>query len=220
VDTLKTEDLWDNTLLFFLTDNGGSKAMNANNAPLRGFKQQNYEGGIRTPFVVSWPAQVKGGRTCDTPVISLDILPTSLAAAGLEPPQERPFDGKSLLPLLHGETKVLHEHLFWSEGGSSGEWAVRSGNWKLLASQDQRELYDLGTDPGEQTNLAKKHPDKVKQLMLLYDSWLDEMAKPNSGAPKRWGEATAEGGSPQDQVKQKKREERKKTRAMEKKKSG
>ncbi len=216
VQTLKTEGLWDNTLLFFLTDNGGAKAMHADNAPLRGCKQQNYEGGIRTPFIVSWPAQVKGGRFCDTPVISLDLLPTALAVVGLEPPKERPFDGRSLLPLLRGETKVLHEHLFWSEGGSSGEWAVRSGNWKLVASRDQRELYDLGADPAEETNLAQKHPDKVKQLSALYDSWLDQMAPPNSGAPKRWGETSPANALPKDQTKQKKREERKKTRAAKK----
>lgn len=214
VATLKTEGLWENTLLFFLTDNGGARAMHANNTPLRGFKQQNYEGGIRTPFVVSWPAQVKGGCTCDTPVISLDILPTALAAAGVEPPRERPFDGRSLLPLLRGETKVLHENLFWSEGGSSGEWAVRVGNWKLLAHGDQRELYDLGPDPAEETNLAGKHPDKVKQLSVLYDAWLDEMAPPNSGAPKRWGQTPA-GDSPKNPMK-KKREDRKKARPMDK----
>lgn len=218
VDTLKTEGLWENTLLFFLTDNGGSKAIHADNTPLRGFKQQNYEGGIRTPFVVSWPAQIKGGHTCDTPVISLDILPTALAAAGLEPPRDRPFDGRSLLPLLRGETKLLHEHLFWSEGGGSGEWAVRSGSCKLVASQDERELYDLSTDPGEKTNLAKQHPDRIRQLTALYDAWLDQMAAPNNGAPKRWAQAPAEGGSPRDLMRQKKREERKRTRAEEKQK--
>ncbi|MBM4024562.1 MAG: sulfatase [Planctomycetes bacterium] len=215
VQTLKAEGLWENTLLFFLTDNGGARAMHANNAPLRGFKQQNYEGGLRTPFIVSWPARVQGGRTCDTPVISLDILPTALAATGIEPPKDRPFDGKSLLPVLHGRTPVLHEHLFWSEGGSTGEWAVRAGNWKLIAHGDRRELYDLGADPAEEANLADRHPDRVKQLSVLYDAWLDEMAPPNSGAPKRWGGAPT-GGSPKGRTKEKKQEERKKARAADK----
>ena len=217
VETLKTDGLWDNTLLFFLTDNGGAQAMHANNAPLRGFKQQNYEGGLRTPFMVSWPARFQGARACGTPVISLDLLPTALAAAGVEPPQDRPFDGRSLLPLLRGETKMLHEHLFWSEGGNSGEWAVRSGNWKFVAGRDQRELYDLAANPAEQTNLAGRHQDKVKQLSALYDFWLDQMAPPNSGAPKRWSEASSADGLPKDQIRQKKREERKKTRATKKK---
>ena len=186
VRTFKDEGLWENTLLFFLTDNGGSKAMHADNTPLRGFKQQNYEGGIRTPFVVSWPARFKGGRTLDTPVISLDILPTGLDAAGLEPPGEKPFDGKSLLPVLEGETATLHDHLFWSEGGSSGEWAVRSGNWKLVAVRDQRELFDLAADPSERRDLSAQHPYQVARLTALYDRWLDQMADPVKSAGKRW----------------------------------
>jgi arylsulfatase A-like enzyme len=191
VETLKTEGVWENTLLFFLTDNGGSRAMNANNAPLRGFKQQNYEGGIRTPFVVCWPAKFPGGRTIDAPVISLDILPTALAAAGIAPPTDKPFDGRSMLPLLSGETTLGHEHLFWSEGGGSGEWAVRSGSWKLVAHQDRRELFDLAADPGETTNLARQHPERVKELEALYDAWLDEMAPPLKSGPKRWSAAAA-----------------------------
>ena len=101
VDTLRSEGLWDNTLLFFLTDNGGSRAMSANNAPLRGFKTQNYEGGIRTPFIVSWPARFRGGRTIATPVSSLDILPTALEAAGVTPPADRPLDGRSQIGRAH-----------------------------------------------------------------------------------------------------------------------
>ena len=186
VHTLKQEGVWENTLLFFLTDNGGSKAMHANNAPLRGFKQWNYEGGIRTPFVVTWPARLTGGRTVDVPVISFDILPTALAAAGVGPPTDKPFDGKSLLPVLDGDTKTLHEHLFWSEGGSTGEWAVRSGHWKLVAIRQMRELFDLDADPSEAHDLAAQKPDKVQELTRLYDAWLDRMAEPIKSGGKRW----------------------------------
>lgn len=186
VKTLKTAGVWNNTLIFFLTDNGGSKAMSANNAPLRGFKQQNYEGGIRTPFIVSWPDKFPGGRTIDTPVISLDILPTALEAANIRVPSTQNFDGKSLLPILQGEKKNHHEHLFWSEGGVSGEWAIRSGNWKLIGSQAQRELYDLAADPQESTNLAEKNPQKLTELEDRYLAWLDEMAPPIQGGQKLW----------------------------------
>ena len=186
VETLKAEGLWENTLLFFLTDNGGSKAMHAINTPLRGFKQQNYEGGIRTPFIVSWPARFEGGRTIDAPVMSFDMLPTALDAAGLPAPTDKPFDGRSLLPLLRGETKALHEQLFWSEGGRSGEWAVLSGKWKLVAQRKQLELFDLDADPSETTSLTAEHPEKVEQLSTLYDAWLDQMAEPASGQGKRW----------------------------------
>ncbi|HIE98084.1 MAG TPA: N-acetylgalactosamine 6-sulfatase (GALNS) [Fuerstia sp.] len=91
VKALKETDSFDDTLLFFFTDNGGAGAMEANNAPLRGFKQQVYEGGHRTPFVVSWPARFKGGRVIDTPIISLDVLPTVLDALGQLKP-ENSFD--------------------------------------------------------------------------------------------------------------------------------
>ena len=108
VNKLKTQGLWENTLLFFLTDNGGSKAMMANNGKLRGFKGSLYEGGIRTPFIVSWPAKFKGGRTINDPVISLDILPTVIEATNTGRLDIRNFDGKSLLPLLNGKSTNHH----------------------------------------------------------------------------------------------------------------
>ena len=206
VAALKREGVFENTLVVFLTDNGGAKAMNANNAPLRGNKQQNYEGGIRTPFIVSWPAQLKAGTTCDVPVISLDLLPTACAAAGVALPTDKPFDGKNLLPALKGEATSLHEHLFWSEGGESGEWAARSGNWKVVANPQRTELFDLAADPGEKTDLAKQHPEKVKALTALYDRWLDEMAAPLSGQPKRHGgEASGKAKKRQEEGGKKKR---------------
>ncbi len=201
VEKLKSTGEWENTLLFFLTDNGGSKAISANNAPLRGFKQDFYEGGIRTPFVVSWPARFAGGRVIDTPVISLDILPTCLDAVGaLEAAQSAGgtpggFDGRSLLPLLTGEVPAetrLHETLFWSSGGGEGEWAVRSGDWKLRAMKGGLELFHLGQDPGETTNLAEREPQQLERLTALYDGWLDQMAEPMTpGVGKRWGATPA-----------------------------
>jgi arylsulfatase A-like enzyme len=186
VKTLKEEGVWENTLLFFLTDNGGAKTMHAVNTPLRGFKQENYEGGIRTPFVISWPARYRGGREIHTPVISLDILPTVLDAAGIELPEDVLFDGKSILPLLDGKYDVLHQNLFWSEGGGTGEWAVRSGDWKLVVHKDKFELFNLGNDISESTDLADQHPEVVKKLTVLYDKWLDEMAEPLKEPGKRW----------------------------------
>lgn len=194
VETLKQTGVWDDTLLFFLTDNGGSKAMDANNTPLRGFKQQNYEGGIRTPFIVSWPSRFKGGRMIDTPVTSLDILPTALDAAGVALPTAKPLDGASLLPLLTGRSRTHLPTFYWSEGGEAGGWAVRSGDWKLVAQRGQMkaELFNLAADPGEQTDLAASQRAKVAELTRLYDAWLAQMAEPMSGAPKRWtGDARA-----------------------------
>ena len=109
-----------------------------------------------------------------------------MEAAGLPLPTEKPFDGRSLLSVLHGKTKTVHEHLFWSEGGSSGEWAVLSGNWKLVAIQDQRQLFNLAEDPSEERDLAAQKPGKVAELTRLYDAWLDQMAEPMKSGAKRW----------------------------------
>lgn len=186
VETLKKVGVWDNTLLFFLTDNGGAKTMHAVNTPLRAWKQWNYEGGIRTPFIMSWPDRFSGAREIHTPVISLDILPTVLDAVGIKTPADNFFDGKSILPLLEGKKDVLHQNLYWSEGGGTGEWAVRSGDWKLIVHKAKIELFDLKNDVGEKTDLSAKHPDIVKQLTSLYDEWLDEMAEPMQEPGKRW----------------------------------
>ena len=219
VDTLKSEGLWQNTLLFFLTDNGGSRAMSANNAPLRGFKTQNYEGGIRTPFIVSWPARFPGGRTIATPVCSLDILPTALEAAGVNPPAERPLDGRSLLPLLTGRASTHHENLFWSEGGSAGGWAVRSGDWKLVTQRTQTkpELFNLAVDPAETKDLATAEPARVAALTRLHDTWLDGMAEPMHGGGKRYAPAAASTGKAgKEQRREQKQKARDERRAPEK----
>ncbi|MEP3479646.1 MAG: sulfatase-like hydrolase/transferase [Fuerstiella sp.] len=186
VASLKKHDLFDNTLLIFLTDNGGSGAMSANNAPLRGFKQMDYEGGIHVPLIVSWPAQLEGGTKCDVPMWSTDLFATTLDAAGLPMPKDKPLDGKSILPALKGETNKLHDELYWSSGGEKGKWAIRSGNWKLVAQKNRVELFDLENDISETTNLAARNPKVISELTDKYNAWLDEMADPLSKQGKRW----------------------------------
>ena len=212
VKKLKDEGLWENTLLFFLTDNGGAKAMNANNGILRGFKGSLYEGGVRTPWVVSWPAKFKGGRTIDTPVISLDILPTALDALGVAPPSKTPFDGKSLLPLLVDGAMSHHSELYFNSGLPKGEWAVRQGNWKAHGFKEKFELYNLSKDPSEANDLATTHPDKARELVQLHKRWLKEMV---ASASK--GTSTPPQADPADpklskEERLKRREERKKAR--------
>lgn len=189
VKALKETGSFDDTLLFFFTDNGGAGTMEASNSPLRGFKQQVYEGGHRSPFVVSWPDRFDGGRTIESPIISLDVLPTALDALGLLKP-DNAFDGKSLLPLIEGKSKSHHRNLFWSEGGATGEWAVRSGDFKLLAIKDTRELYNLADDPAESDNLVEKNLPKTRELEQLYDHWLNQMPPPANGLSKRYAAAS------------------------------
>ena len=185
VATLKNDGVWENTLLFFISDNGGPLAQFAVNSPLRGGKHQYYEGGIRVPFLVSWPGKLTPGESQAT-VVSLDILPTVLAACGVAPPQEKPSDGINLLPILRGESPPLARNLFWSSGGVDGWWAVRSGDWKLVGEMSRVELFDLGKDISEKTDLAKQMPAKVAELTKLHDEWLVGMALPVQGGAKRF----------------------------------
>ena len=206
VKSLKAHNIFDNTLLVFLTDNGGSSAMHAKNTPLRGFKQMDYEGGIHVPFIVSWPAQLQGGQKCDVPLWSIDLFATALDAAGLPMPKDKPLDGKSILPAIRGETDQLHDQLYWSSAGDKGKWAIRSGNWKLVAEKERIELFDLEKDPGETTELSASFPKVVIELTDKYNAWLDEMAAPISNQAKRWNPDTDE------RVERKSREEKKAAR--------
>lgn len=169
----------ENTLVFFISDNGGpnleartKKPCFTDNSPLRGYKGMVNEGGIRVPFLVSWPAKLKPG-TCDKPVISLDFLPTAVAAAGGELPADRQFDGVNLIPFLTGEKSgAPHEALFWRSNGPGGTYAARMGDWKLVRlGKAEPELYNLASDVGETKNLATEKPEVLAKLTAAVDSW-------------------------------------------------
>ncbi len=185
VGALKKEGVWENTLLFFISDNGGPLAQSANNTPLRGGKHQDYEGGIRVPFLVCWPGKLTPGES-DAVISSLDILPTSLAAARISPPNDKPFDGTNMLPILGGESARVPRDLFWCSGGEEGWWAIRSGDWKLVGDKNHVGLFDLSQDVSEQRDLASAMPEKLAELTSLHDAWLAEMADPKKGGSKRY----------------------------------
>ena len=195
VAKLRSEGLWENTLLFFMSDNGGPLAQSADNTPLRAGKHSDYEGGIRVPFLVCWPGRFKPGES-QAVVSSLDILPTALAAAGVAVPTEKPLDGKNLLPLLRGETPPAPRTLFWSAGSDEGWWAVRSGDWKLVGEKEKIGLFDLSKDVSEKNNLAKAMPEKVAELTRLHDAWLTEMPNPIKAGGKRYGMEGPAGSPP------------------------
>jgi arylsulfatase A-like enzyme len=176
----------DRTLIFFLSDNGGPLAQGAVNTPLRGGKHNDFEGGIRVPFLISWPARLTPGEF-DHPVFALDILPTSLAAAGIPTPEGGLFDGVNLLPILTGETPPPSRDLFWSSGSEGGWWAVRSGPWKLVSEKGEISLFDLSGDVSEANDLSKTNPEKIAELTSLHDDWLAKMAEPAKGGSKRLG---------------------------------
>ena len=149
--------------------------------PLRGGKGWLYEGGIREPLIVRWPAVLKAERVIDTPVSSPDFFPTLLDAAGAKPAADQKLDGLSLLPLLRGESlsdRALCWHYphYGNQGGAPGA-AIRRGEWKLIEwFEDSRvELFHLGHDLGEQTNLAAQQPERVRQLTDELHVWQKEV---------------------------------------------
>jgi len=176
IKTLKKNGVYDNSLIFYFSDNGGANKVSANNLPLRDFKQSTYEGGIRVPFVVSWPSRLSH-KEISEPVISLDILPSICDVLDIELPDDRVYDGRSLWPVIEGKQKSpLHEYLFWD--GNDDRLAVRNGKWKLVKMRGAYELYDLSNDLGETTNLADKHPEITSRLIDRYVSWRYEMGEP------------------------------------------
>ena len=184
LDALKRTGVDKNTLIIFFSDNGGAKNNLANNGILRDYKQSVYEGGIRVPFIVRWPAELPKAAVCSEPIISLDIMPTILSAAGVALPQDRIYDGKDMLPVLRGETKEpLHKALFWDDG--IDQWAVRAGKWKLLLRKGSLELYDLGADICEKHNLAAERPEVLKELKRLHTEWRAQMREPISKLKKQ-----------------------------------
>ncbi len=168
----------DNTLIYFVSDNGGpnlqakSGSNFTDNAPLRGSKGMVYEGGMRVPFLVSWLGKIKPG-TYDQPVIALDFLPTSLAAAGAAELTPKNLDGVNLLPFLNEEkTGSPHDTLFWRTGGPGGNNAIRRGSMKLVRlGKAEPELYDLATDISESKNLAAEKPEVVQELASAIAEW-------------------------------------------------
>ena len=166
---VRTAGLEEDTLIFFLGDNGGYRMPGlAPNAPLSGFKGDTYEGGVRIPFLVQWKGKLPAGKVYDKPVVSLDILPTAVSVAGGKAASN--VDGVNLLPYLKGEkSKSPHDELFWRWYEKSG---ARVGDWKLVRNGDGAErLFNLADDIGETKDLATMNPDKLKELQDAYKEW-------------------------------------------------
>ena len=189
--------LRERTIVVFQSDNGHSTEERAHfgggsAGPFRGAKFSLFEGGIRVPALISWPGRLPQGETRDQPAHAADWLPTLADLCGLAPP-ERPLDGRSLAPLLKSSAAVLPARpLHWQVGeGKNAQWAVRSGDWKLISNAwDTAEgvswaaggkkgseriplfLANLAEDPGERRNLVERHPEVVGRLKALHDGYL------------------------------------------------
>jgi len=169
VETLKRLDLEQRTFVFFFSDNGpaGGSA-----GPLRGRKGHNWEGGHRVPAVAWWPGRIEPGTVCDELGISLDLLPTMLAIAGVSAPDGHPLDGVNLLPTLTQKARLGDRKLFWN-----GK-AMRHGPWKLILDGKGSPgvgLYNLSEDLGEQRNLAAEHPERVETMLAELEMWKEDV---------------------------------------------
>ena len=189
MDALDEAGIAQNTLIIFTGDNGGLLGP-TDNSPLRSGKGYPYEGGIREPLVVSWPAVVKAGTTCSEPVSSIDFFPTICEAAGLDAPGDRAIDGVSIMPLLTRTGSLKRDAVYWHFPHYRGNDVVpysivRAGDWKLIKRYQGKtyELFDLRNDLSETTDLAERMPPKVKELDAMLVVWLAnvgaKMPRPN-----------------------------------------
>jgi len=201
-ETLRENNIEDNTLIIFLSDNGAPLKMHKKDLPLSfkggawngslndpyiGEKGMVSEGGVRVPFIMNWPNGLPKGIVYDRPVSSLDIAATSLAIAGENIPKE--LDGVNVIPYLNGEINGdPHEALYWRFWQQA---AIRVGDWKYLKFNTSEFLFNVHTDEHEHVNLIAKYPDKAKELKANLTEWGSELKHPGlavKGSPtvKQW----------------------------------
>jgi arylsulfatase A-like enzyme len=178
--TLKELGVAKNTLVTFCSDNGPEgKAGSAPGTagPFRGRKRDLFEGGIRVPGIIEWPAVIKPGSSTDFPAVTSDYLPTVLDIVGIEMPDQRPLDGISLVPVFAGKLKQRPSPIGFEFGGKV---ALTDNRYKLLKTRgrgNRREgssgymLFDLLADPGETHDIAADHPDVVQQMATTLEAW-------------------------------------------------
>ncbi len=196
LENLDQLNLSENTVVMFFSDNGGlctlAKPGPTSNLPLRSGKGWLYEGGIRSPLIVRAPGITPPGSLCEQPVVSMDFFPTILELAGLPARSELAVDGSSLVRLLKGENLQEKRQFVWHYPHYHGSlWtpgaAIREGDWKLIEFYEfeDRELYNLAEDPGEQRNLARSEPYKLRELSGKLAAWQTQMGarmpQPNPG---------------------------------------
>lgn len=187
-ETLKKHDLLENTLIFFIGDNGAPLKIHKADAPgggpgwdgslndpLNGEKGMLSEGGMHVPFVISWPGTIPGGQVYSHPVSALDVAATAVAIADIDAAASD-LDGVNLLPYLKGEVKSPpHDALMWRWSAQS---AIREGSWKLLRGGEREYLYDLETDLEEKQNLVAKYPEIADRLRRRLRTWTRELKPP------------------------------------------
>jgi arylsulfatase A-like enzyme len=180
MESLRRHNIEDETIVVFLSDNGGAITKNAsNNGALRGAKSDLFEGGIRVPFAMQWKNTIPAGLVYSHPVISLDIMATITELAGVKIAEDRPLDGVNLLPYLTGKNnEAPHDQLFWRKWEHQG-MCIRDGDTKLVANTQRQknsyQLFNVEEDLSETKNLRKQSPEKSKELLEAWEAWNDQL---------------------------------------------
>ncbi|MFZ9183268.1 MAG: sulfatase [Hylemonella sp.] len=168
VDALKREDLLDQTLIVFTSDNGGERF--SDNWPLVGGKMDLTEGGIRVPWIAHWPQVIQGGRSSTQRCMTMDWTATMLAAAGVQADPAYPLDGVSLMPVLQSEDREFDRTLFWRMN-HRGQCAMREGDWKYLRVDGHDYLFNIPADERERANLGKREPERLLAMRGAWEEW-------------------------------------------------
>jgi arylsulfatase A-like enzyme len=180
LDQLNQLNLERNTLVLFLSDNGGAGI--SDNKPLRGRKGDTWEGGIRVPFIARWPARIPAGTVTGEFITSLEIVPTLISAAHASRPKGVILDGFDMLPVLSGKTKSSRTEMFWERRQYK---AARVENFKWVDMESRTGLFDLSTDISEQHDLSNEKPEVLQRIKSRFTAWKDEMEKAEPRGPFR-----------------------------------
>ncbi len=190
-DYLAANNLDKNTVIIFISDNGGSTPIYANNSPYKGSKYTLYEGGIRVPFIISYPKKYEKGTTSNNLISAMDVLPTLCDLTGIKIPKN--INGNNITEVLTGANKTIeHDFLVWD---NNTQTAVRKGKWKYRSASDAAKrnadyemveleygeyLYNLENDPGEITNLKNEHPEVFNELKNIHKNWRTSINSQNN----------------------------------------
>jgi N-acetylgalactosamine-6-sulfatase len=167
----------DNTIVFFLSDNGGDA--NGRNDPYRGKKSSVWEGGFREPCAIRWPGVVKPGTTSTQVALTMDLLPTILSGAGITAPAGLRFDGIDLTPVISGKRQPISRTVCWRyKRGKFVRKAIRSGDWKYVNDTGAEELHDLARDEREANDLLAEKPEIARDLKTKLAAWETEVRAP------------------------------------------
>ena len=186
VSKLKEKGIYENTIIYFLSDNGGRLRGDSDNGELRGKKGNLFEGGVRVPFVMQWPAKVKGGQIYNNPVISLDIFATSKALTSPNIVSKNELHGVNLIPFLTGEKNhAPHDNLFWRNNLMQNDpnlrvetSAVRNQKFKFIKNKEAVALYDLKNDISEKNDIKNQEIEVYNKLVNDHKEWLKTLKDP------------------------------------------